>query len=228
MISIVDYYRRYSYEAIKLPHTNPEDGFSIIQAPADMIVSPHGWHSDGVKTYTDTRGNNVDVFIGSSTRFSFRPEANELLEFTAKFDPSKTPKENRNASSVHLFYLLNKVHDVTYRYGFTEIGTAKIILAGNFQRSNLGRGGKENDRVEVSNQNPDDHDTSNFASPPDGQAGLMNMYLFTNHWVNRDASFDSVIPMHEIFHGVSSRLTGGAHNAVCLQDVKSKALEEGI
>ena len=50
------------------------------------------------------------------------------------------------------------MHDFTYRYGFTE-------EAFNFQLSNFGKGGKENDRVLVSVQDASGVNNANFATP---------------------------------------------------------------
>ncbi len=38
---------------------------------------------------------------------------------------------------------------------------------------------------------------------------------------------DNVIPIHEFTHGVSTRLTGGAHDRQCLELVESRGLGEG-
>ena len=52
------------------------------------------------------------------------------------------------------------MHDFAYRYGFTE-------KAFNFQQSNLGKGGKEGDRVLMSVQDASGVNNANFATPPE-------------------------------------------------------------
>ena len=68
---------------------------------------------------------------------------------------------------------------------------------------------------------------ANFATPPDGQHGRMNMYIFTMTNITRDGSLDSVIPIHEYTHGISNRLTGGAATGNCLRDQESGGMGEG-
>ena len=53
------------------------------------------------------------------------------------------------------------------------------------------------------------------------------MYLFDITSPNRDGSLDSTIPIHELTHGISNRLTGGARNGECLQTDQSAGMGEG-
>jgi extracellular elastinolytic metalloproteinase len=64
----------------------------------------------------------------------------------------------------------NLMHDVSYVYGFDE-------ASGNFQQKNFGKGGKEGDRVDVKNQ-ANGLNNANFATPPDGQSGVMQSNYF--------------------------------------------------
>jgi hypothetical protein len=48
--------------------------------------------------------------------------------------PSATVQDSQKASVVYMFYIVNRLHDVLYRHGFTE-------QARNFQLYNFGRGG---------------------------------------------------------------------------------------
>jgi extracellular elastinolytic metalloproteinase len=70
-------------------------------------------------------------------------------------------------------------------------------LAGNFQQNNRGRKGLGNDRVIVKSQSTFGTNNANFQTPPDGQSGVMNMYLWTFSTPLRDGSLDSMIPIHE-------------------------------
>jgi extracellular elastinolytic metalloproteinase len=65
-------------------------------------------------------------------------------------------------------------------------------------------------------------------APPDGQAGIMNMFTWTFTQTRRDGSLDNTIPIHEYAHGISNRLTGGPANSNCLSAVESRAMGEGI
>jgi hypothetical protein len=64
------------------------------------------------------------------------------------------------------------MHDVMYQYGFTE-------ASGNFQASNLNRGGLGGDYVNAEAQDGGGTNNANFATPPDGLNGRMQMYLFS-------------------------------------------------
>lgn len=119
-----------------------------------------------------------------------------------------------------MFYLLNYLHDITYHYGFTE-------ETGNFQNTNLDHPGEGNDAIEVVCQSSEGKDNAYMMSPPDGQAGYMAMFLFDVTTPDRDGSLESTIPMHEFFHGVSNRLTGGPNQAHCLQKRESGGMGEG-
>ena len=68
--------------------------------------------------------------------------------------------DNPDAAIVNAFYVMNMVHDFTYRYGFNE-------SAFNFQMSNFKRGGQENDGVIVSVNNKTKYNNAGFATPPE-------------------------------------------------------------
>ncbi|KAJ1341254.1 hypothetical protein BSLG_010739 [Batrachochytrium salamandrivorans] len=78
------------------------------------------------------------------------------------------------------------VHDVFYKYGFTE-------PAGNFQRDNFNR----------------------------------DLYIFTATEPNRDPALDNTVTVHELTHGLSNRLTGGAQTKMCMTETESRGLDEG-
>ncbi len=65
-----------------------------------------------------------------------------------------------NAARVNVFYVANCIHDLAYRYGFTE-------TAFNFQQDNFGKGGVGNDRILVSVQDSSGTNNANFATPPE-------------------------------------------------------------
>lgn len=76
-----------------------------------------------------------------------------------------------------------QVHDLTYKYGFTE-------AAYNFQVTNFGKGGSGNDPVQLSVQDSSGTDNANFATPPDGVAPLCRMYIWDKTKPNRDGSLE--------------------------------------
>ncbi|RNA62778.1 T9SS C-terminal target domain-containing protein [Chryseobacterium nematophagum] len=155
-----------SYNVFELPIESPIYGSrSIISNPWILSSSPEGWHSDGTNHYTDTRGNNataVDVNGmmvdgGSGRNFDFN------------FNDNGPVDNNANASIVNMFYVVNRVHDILYQFGFTE--TAK-----NYQVNNFGHGGLGNDPVNVISF-PFTNQLS-FGVGPDGSPGG----LFVGVW----------------------------------------------
>jgi uncharacterized repeat protein (TIGR01451 family) len=113
----------------------------------------------------------------------------------------------RRGSVTNLFYVVNWYHDRLYELGFDE-------AAGNFQTTNFSGMGSGGDPVAADAQDGSGTDNSNFATPPDGASGRMQMYIFTgtNTGTNaeRDGSLDAEIMMHELTHGTSNRLVGNA------------------
>ncbi|KAH6571133.1 hypothetical protein BASA60_007321 [Batrachochytrium salamandrivorans] len=112
------------------------------------------------------------------------------------------------------------VHDVFYAYGFTE-------PAGNFQEDNFKRGGIEEDPVIINIQKSDKQNGAYFNTPPDGQSGVLNLHIFTATNPNRDPALDNTLVIHELTHGLSSRLTGGARTKLCMAETESRGLSEG-
>lgn len=170
IVQAIDYYNEYSIKALVLPKLAPADGFDTISDPSSNIASPKGWHNDGAKAYTDTQGNNVMSRIaGARGKPDITVDGGSALQFDHLWSAADAPDsaENRKASIINNFYISNMMHDVSYQYGFDE-------ASGNFQRSNFGKGGRGNDRVDVKNQ-ANGVDNANFATPPDGQAGVMQV-----------------------------------------------------
>jgi len=220
---------------------------SINKENFDALASPVGWHalpykndpsSAGVKATqfyrntTTTWGNNVfaqenwegrNLFIDN-----YRPDAGKSKAFNYEYDPQTTEKSEAmeeaqkyiNATVAQLFYTSNLVHDLYYRYGFDE-------LSGNFQQYNFGRGGAENDAVIANAQDGSGFNNANFMTPPDGQNGRMRMYLWNTALPYRDGDLEAGIVIHELSHGLSTRLTGGPANSGCLGWGESGGMGEG-
>jgi extracellular elastinolytic metalloproteinase len=92
----------------------------------------------------NTRGNNGDVHSGGFMGFFYSRPKSDKLDFEYKWNPAKSPYSlgNSRISKTQVFYLVNYMHDLLYRYGFTE-------AAGNFQENNFNHGGAGSDSVEV-------------------------------------------------------------------------------
>lgn len=235
MVAFNDWVEHDTYNVIPPPNESPQDGgFVVVTNPADPLASPFGWNdTNGVAgaEFTDTRGNNVDAHLDRNNNNiadadeggAPRPNGGASLDFSGfTQDPTQAPtvQQNQNVAQVHLFYISNLLHDVHYKYGFTE-------AAGNFQVNNYGRSGLGNDAVQADAQDGGGINNANFATPPDGQAPRMQMYLFNTTNPQRDGDLDNDVITHEYGHGVSNRLTGGPANANALVATQSAGMGEG-
>ena len=131
------------------------------------------------------RGNNVNS-IGPDG-YTRRPKIND--DYTYHYDARKEPNvgENTDASVVNAFWVGNRVHDIAYRYGFTE-------TAFNYQTDNFKKGGKEGDPVLMYVQDKSGMNNAYFISAPElvlnplhfyptessfsGQPGVARFFLF--------------------------------------------------
>ncbi|KAH6583582.1 hypothetical protein BASA61_007940 [Batrachochytrium salamandrivorans] len=216
-----DFKRDFTYTAIELPNENPRDGFSEIVNPENIQSSPKGW-SDGF----ELEGNNALVSSEGGEIFKTTTEG----IFNMVFDPISPPQTPTNivVGVINAFYaftcrsslVTNMVHDVFYAYGFNE-------RAGNFQWDNFNRGGIGEDPVIINIQDSRRADDASFYTPPDGQPGVLNLHIYTATEPNRDPALDNTMLTHELTHGLSRRLTGGARGSICMISIESRGLSEG-
>lgn len=212
-----------TYNVFAHPVQSPNHGGrSVVVDPHDAVASPFGWHdTNGVAgaEFTDTRGNNASAQedTNADDAGGFRPSGGASLDFNFPLDTTQNPANFQAAAATNAFYWVNLLHDIHYRYGFTE-------AAGNFQVNNYGRGGLGNDPVIVDIQDGDGGSDS-FVARPEGQSPRMTLYRRDNPY--RDRAFDTDILVHEYGHGVSERLTGGPGNTTALNAKQSKAMGEG-
>lgn len=211
-----------SYVVYPLPTEAPSFGGRSTQVnPATAAGSPFGWHdTNGVAgaDFTDTRGNNVDAYADVDANNvpdpGSRPDGGAPLAFNFPLDLGLEPSTYKAATVTNLFYLSNRIHDTFYRYGFTE-------AAGNFQVDNYGRGGAGGDAVNAEAQDGAGTNNANFATPPDGSAPRMQMFVWNMSSPQRDGSLDAGIVVHEYGHGISTRLTGGPATSSCLSNAEN-------
>jgi len=200
---------------------------------------------------TTTWGNNVfaqENWEGQNSFIdNYRPDGGRSKGFDYAYSPKLTNKTDAldeakkyiNNTVAQLFYTTNLVHDLYYRfvststyypltqpipsnfrYGFDEV-------SGNFQQYNFGRGGSEGDAVIANAQDGSGYNNANFMTPPDGQNGRMRMYLWNTATPFRDGDLEAGIVIHELSHGLSTRLTGGPANSGCLGWGESGGMGEG-
>ncbi len=167
-----------SYRVFPLPLENPNDGDRrLVVDPANSAASPFAWHdTNGVAgaEFTDTRGNNV--FAQEDTDGNnvggFRPDGGPSLVFDFPLDLTMDPSTYIPAAVTNLFYWNNILHDLLFHYGFDE-------AAGNFQQINYTGAPGGGDAVRADAQDGSGTNNANFATPPDGIAPRMQMFIWT-------------------------------------------------
>ncbi|QTV05855.1 T9SS-dependent M36 family metallopeptidase [Faecalibacter bovis] len=177
-----------SYNVFKLPVEAPTFGDRTIynQGAFNTTASPNGWHNfDGTEN-TITRGNNTRTVhdhesIGYQTYSGGNATTTDYVDggvnrnFDFPVDRNTHPYNYKEASATNLFYMSNVMHDIFYRYGFTE-------EFGNFQADNYGKGGTGNDPVISLAQTGfalGATDNATFSTPSDGGHPRMAMYLWS-------------------------------------------------
>ncbi|KAF8970318.1 Fungalysin metallopeptidase-domain-containing protein [Flammula alnicola] len=219
LVTITDFVAKASYRVSPLQKETLTQGFENLTDPQDLTASPDGWHSTGTTSYTTTAGNNAIAYKGSQS--STTSQSSTGLNFIYTQSPSTAPTTtaNLNAARVNAFYVVNSIHDLTYRYGFTEASY-------NFQVNNFGNGGSGNDRVLISVQDSAGTDNADFSTPADGQSGRMRMFLWDITSPQRDGALENDIVVHENTHGITNRMTGGGTGR-CLQTTEAGGMGEG-
>jgi len=205
------------------PHpTGIPDGFQANYVNDDVVwntssvASPMGWLnlSDPSKTI----GNNIiaETEGVNNTLFNDGPVSGTLVNSNnpyVRFEPYYRLDGNWNSSNfltlqaaaVNTFAHGNLLHDWYYGLGFQEED-------GNFQTSNLSRGGNGNDAMKITSVFS--HTLSNNAfysgTEIDGTPGSITMLRFRSSLDGNDrhSGFDSRILAHEYQHGVTRRLVG--------------------
>lgn len=135
------------YNVFQWGVNDPECGNRTIEKEGvDKVASPLGWHSipaendpnsdylaskkDVINNYTTTWGNNVFAHENWEGRNgwqdNYRPDAGPSLVFNYTYNPQVTnssdaldeAKKYINATVTQLFYTINLIHDLYYRYAF--------------------------------------------------------------------------------------------------------------
>ncbi|KAJ7210611.1 Fungalysin metallopeptidase-domain-containing protein [Mycena rebaudengoi] len=218
LLSVVDFLSESSYLVLPITKKTLLEGFEERVNPHDPIASPKGWHGEDSTT---TSGNNLFSFYDTSTLSGQASQTADGRVFDYVQDPTLAPNATVNigAGIVNNFYIANTMHDIAYRYGFTE-------AAFNFQQDNFGLGGLGNDSVRCHVQSSIGFNNAGFGTPPDGQQGSMFLFLWNYTTPFRDGSLENDVAVHEYTHGITNRMTGGG-TAGCLQTLESGSLGEG-
>jgi subtilisin-like proprotein convertase family protein len=199
------------------------DGRALVSFDGDPTASPQGWVGPARRTMGNNAAAATDLNadnVAGTNESQPTADANDSFDFP--FSSAADAATYREAAVANAFYLVNDWHDRTYALGFTE-------SAGNFQTSNFGKGGAQNDEVQVDAQDASGIDNANFATPPDGQRPRIQIFLFDivlGSSLRQDGDFDPSVIYHEISHGLSNRLVGGGSTG-CLKNLQSGGMGEG-
>ncbi|PWN66886.1 metalloprotease [Chryseobacterium phosphatilyticum] len=181
-----------SYNVFALPVEAPTFGSrSLVNNPWNLTLSPEGWHSDGTNNYTNTRGNNVYAYSdqNNTDTAGYSPDGGSTLNFDFPFADGRyeNPFTYRDAAITNLFYMNNKMHDIFYKFGFTE-------TARNYQTNNFGKGGLQGDAVNAEAFDGSGLNNANFYPGLEAVVGgqtyiyvpRMQMYLWTRNETAND------------------------------------------
>ncbi|KAH9029325.1 Fungalysin metallopeptidase-domain-containing protein [Lactarius deliciosus] len=220
LLSVTDFVARASYRVLPIHEEDPTQGFQTIIDPQDKSASPNGWHQEFSTATNLTAGNNAIAYKGSQL-IDVTVQSSADLNFIYDVDLTKDPSSGTNvqAATTNAFYVVNTFHDFTYKYGFTE-------TTFNFQTNNFNQGGEGFDRILVSVQDDYGINDAVFYTPPDGQSGKMQLYLYINFSPRLDSALQNDLVIHECQHGASNRMTGGG-TARCFQTSESAGVAEG-
>ncbi|KAK0184108.1 Fungalysin metallopeptidase-domain-containing protein [Armillaria mellea] len=213
ILSVTDFVAEATFTVVPITEDAVTESEQTLVDPEDLASSASGW-----VTSNQTAGNNVIAYKSSQTATTSESSA-DSFDYPYNTTIGPTNGSNIDAARTNAFYIINKVHDYAYKYGWTETSY-------NFQNSNFGKGGAEGDRVLMSVQDPGGTNNANFATPPDGQSGTCRMYIWTLTTPNRDGALQNDIIVHEFTHGITNRLTGGGTGR-CLQTTEAGGMGEG-
>lgn len=171
-----------SYNVFPFPIEAPTFGTrSVLTDPWDIASSPLGWHDTGNTNFTYTRGNNVWAYFDNAGTNS--PPNTDMTEGGSSLDfnfPYAEAAEisaysNKHAAITNLFYANNMIHDIFYKFGFTE-------SAKNFQINNFDKGGRGNDAVRAEGFDGSGYNNANFNAGYETESSValprMQMYLW--------------------------------------------------
>jgi extracellular elastinolytic metalloproteinase len=141
------------------------------------------------------------------------PWTNQWFEERCNPAAFGSPQEaDLEAAMANLFAGHNRMHDWSYRLGFTE-------TAWNMQSDNGARGGIDGDPEQGNAQagargDPEQRDNANQITPPEGTAAITNMYVWQPiagafYAPCVDGDYDMTVIGHEYTHAISGRMIGG-------------------
>ncbi|MCK2220148.1 M36 family metallopeptidase [Actinomadura sp. ATCC 31491] len=172
---------------------------------------------NAARTY-ENRANGDPFSVGTRTNV-LTPSRNYVHPwrnawYAAKCDPAALDQPGEadlEAAIANLNAMHNRMHDWSYRLGFTE--TAWNMQAGNGDRGGLG-GDPEQGNAQAGARVASVRDNANQVTGPDGVAPITNMYLWqpiagSFYAPCVDGDYDMSVIAHEYSHAISGRMIGG-------------------
>jgi Fungalysin metallopeptidase (M36) len=162
-----------------------------------------------------TQGNCADA------KFQSQVVVGATQAGVVTFNPASASGSDQRV--LNAFYFTCLMHDLFYLLGFRE-------LDGNCQQSNLGRGGFEADRVQISVVNGLVASDANIVVTAEGEipGPMMSLgYIVQPNNTVRHTALDATVLFHEYMHVVTNRLVGGPANVNALEKPQSGGLGEG-
>ncbi len=166
------------------PHpTGKPDRMKLTWQPSQLVTLSNvpfskndPWLPPGA---TKTEGNNVHAYADLADPDGFgagdiADEPSAASTFDRTYDTNASPGATTasiQASTTHLFYVTNFLHDWFYDAGFDE-------ASGNHQKNNLGRGGKARDALLTEAQDSSGRNNADATVPSDGSSPRIQMYIF--------------------------------------------------
>ncbi|HOW96721.1 MAG TPA: M36 family metallopeptidase [Kiritimatiellia bacterium] len=187
----------------------------LLLTALDTNASPEGWIPDGSN---ELLGNNADVYADwndDSLPDQARLTGFPYRVFDRTVDLTKHPTNYVNFSQVQGFYWANFYHDRLHALGFDE-------PAGNFQQDNFGRGGLGGDRFKIEVQNGASlgfsyANKAYYTGFGDGTEGKLTVSIFSRTSPLRDGALDGHLVLHEMTHGLTSRIIGNGYGLTIVQ-----------
>ena len=217
---------------------------SLIRTKGDPIASPLGWlyepgDANAVKSIS---GNNVVIGADlDNDSLYIDPVTPNMVDvgavqtrryaFTADLTGAMNTAENKKASAVNAFFWANWFHDRMFMLGFDE-------GAGNFQKKNFSAVGMGADPIWIVVQRVEPYNfiamivdavnNSFFLALPDGYFSMLNASAFTGPEPDRDAALDQQILLHELTHGMTTRINNGPNVVGMSGSKQARGLSEGF
>jgi extracellular elastinolytic metalloproteinase len=182
----------------------------------------------GTPTFTSS-GNSADSVRlwgngAPAVPAATRPDREYVYPFTNQWNTSKcdpnaltSPEQaDADAATANLFAMHNRMHDWSYRLGFTE-------ATWNLQKTNVlpyGKGADaERGNAQQGAATATTRNNANQATPPDGMQPTTNMYMWQPFAGSAyppcvDGDFDMTVIGHEYTHAISNRMIAGPDSGI--------------